>query len=426
MRRPLLVVFCVVLMLSFFVTNTDKENEVVSDEFVTVSGLVSNRVEKEKYVQFDVDGCLVKDYSKKLSVRAGDVVSVKGKFKHYTSLKFEDFDYGRYLKSNGYEGVLDVKSYENVGSNLFYSKVFTFKDKISKTMNYLYKDKSEFINSILIGEKEGIDKNQKEIFSKTGVSHVLALSGLHVSILITIIGYSVGGINNFYKLILVGAILWIYSIMVGQSPSIVRAIVCSLIAYLAVFVQEKVDGISSLSFIGSILVISNPYIIYNVSFQLSFLATLSIIYFYGYINERIKFKLIALTISANILTVPLVCYHFGNISFIAVISNVVVVPFLSIIIYISILSVIILPVSLTISKIMVIINTLIIDIINRSLEFLYNLRFSFVEVEKTNVKFIIIYYIVVGIYMIYKEIKTIKEQKNGLQGYHQKYEKQRI
>ena len=174
------------------------------------------------------------------------------------------------------------------------------------------------------------------------------------------------------------------------------------------------------------MVISNPYIIYNVSFQLSFLATLSIIYFYGYINERIKFKLIALTISANILTVPLVCYHFGNISFIAVISNVVVVPFLSIIIYISILSVIILPVSLTISKFMVIINTLIIDIINSSLEFLYNLRFSFVEVEKTNVNFAIIYYIVVGIYMIYKEIKTIKEQKNGLQGYHQKYEEQRI
>ena len=228
MRRPLLVVFCVVLMLSFFVTNTDKENSVVEDEFVTVSGLVSNRVEKDKYVQLDVDGYLVKDYSKKMSVRAGDVVSFKGKFKHYTSLKFEDFDYGRYLKSNGYEGVLDVKSYEKLGSNLFYSKVFEVKDKISKSMNYLYKDKSEFINSILIGEKEGIDKNQKEIFSKTGVSHVLALSGLHVSILITIMGYSVGGINNFYKLILVGAILWVYSIMVGQSPSIVRAIVCLL------------------------------------------------------------------------------------------------------------------------------------------------------------------------------------------------------
>lgn len=426
MRRPLLVVFCVVLMLSFFVTNTDKENVVVEDEFVTVCGLVSNKVEKDKYVQFDVGGYLVKDYSKKISIRAGDIVSVKGKFRHYTSLKFEDFDYGRYLKSNGYEGTLDVKSYEKISNNLFYSKIFEFKHNISKTINYLYKDKSEFINSILIGEKEGIDKNQKEIFSKTGVSHVLALSGLHVSILITIIGYSVGGINNFYKLILGGAILLIYSIMVGQSPSIVRAIVCSLIAYLAVFIQEKVDGISSLSFIGSILVIRNPYIIYNVSFQLSFLATLSIIYFYGYINERIKFKLISLTISANILTIPLVCYHFGNISLIAVISNIVVVPFLSIVIYISILSVIILPMSLTISKIMVIINTFTIDIVNICLEIFYNFRFSFVEIEKTNLEFVIIYYIVVGTYMIYKEIKTIKEQKNGLQGYHQKYEEQRI
>ncbi len=426
MRRPLLFIFCVILIFSFFVTNIGKENLIIKNEFLTICGLVSNKVDKGKYVQFDIGGYLVKDYSKKTSIKAGDIVSIKGKFKHYTSLKFEDFDYGRYLKSNGYEGTLDVKSYEKISNNLFYYKIFEFKNKLSKTINYLYKDKSEFINSILIGEKENIDKIQKEIFSKTGVSHVLALSGIHVSILVTIIGYSIGGINGFYKLILVGAILFIYSIMVGQSPSIVRAIVYSLIAYLAVFIQEKVDGISSLSFIGSILVIQNPYIIYNVSFQLSFLATLSIIYFYGYINEKIKFKLISLTISANILTIPLVYYHFGNISFIAVISNIVVVPFLSIVIYISILSVIILPVSLTISKIMVIINSFIIDIVNMYLEILYNFRFSFIEIEKTNLEFVVIYYIVVGIYMIYKEIKIIKEQKNGLQGYHQKYEEQRI
>ena len=426
MRRPLLLVFFIVIIISLIITNLENENEYETNKLITVEGLISEKVTKEKYTQYKLDNYLIKDYSKKVNINPGSVVKVTGKFKNYKDLKFEDFDYGRYLKSQGYEGTIDIKYYNVVKNNLFYSKLFNLKDKISKSIKYLYKDKSKFINSILIGEKENLDEDIKEIFSKTGVSHILALSGLHVSILILVIGCSLGKINRLYKLLIISIILWLYSIMVGQSPSIIRAIVCSIISYLSIFIHERADGVSSLSFIGTILVVSNPYIIYNISFQLSFLATLSIIYFYGYINSKIKFKLIALTLAANILTIPIVYLHFKNISLVSVISNVVVVPFLSIIIYISIISVIILPMSFTLSKFMVIINIFIIDKINTILEVLYDLKFSCIEFEESNKFIVIIYYILVGIYMIYKEKKTIKEQKNGLQGYHQEHEQQRI
>ena len=426
MRRPLLLVFFIVIIISLIITNLENENEYETNKLITVEGLIFEKVTKEKYTQYKLDNYLIKDYSKKVNINPGSVVKVTGKFKNYKDLKFEDFDYGRYLKSQGYEGTIDIKYYNVVKNNLFYSKLFNLKDKISKSIKYLYKDKSKFINSILIGEKENLDEDIKEIFSKTGVSHILALSGLHVSILILVIGCSLGKINRLYKLLIISIILWLYSIMVGQSPSIIRAIVCSIISYLSIFIHERADGVSSLSFIGTILVVSNPYIIYNISFQLSFLATLSIIYFYGYINSKIKFKLIALTLAANILTIPIVYLHFKNISLVSVISNVVVVPFLSIIIYISIISVIILPMSFTLSKFMVIINIFIIDKINTILEVLYDLKFSYIEFEESNKFIVIIYYILVGIYMIYKEKKTIKEQKNGLQGYHQEHEQQRI
>ncbi|GAA0105327.1 ComEC/Rec2 family competence protein [Paraclostridium sordellii] len=426
MRRPLLIIFIIILFMSFFITNMEINKHSEKNQFIKIEGLVKNKVRKEKYNQYYISDYVINDYSKKINIKPGDIVEVSGKFKHYKELKFDDFNYGRYLKSNGYEGTIDIKSYRIVNKNVIYSNIFKFKERISKSIKYLYKDKSKFINSMLIGEKENIDKETKEIFSKTGVSHILALSGLHVSVLITIIGYSIGGINNFYKFILISIILCVYSLMVGQSPSIVRAIYYSLISYLGIFILKRPDGISSLSFIGIILLINNPYIIYNISFQLSFLATLSIIYFYGYINSKIKIKLIALTISANILTLPMIYLYFKNISLISIISNIVVVPFLSIIIYISILSAIILPISLTLSKIMVIINSLIIDFINQTLEMLYNLKFSYIEFDEVNKLFVITYYILVGIYMIYKEIKTIKEQENELQGYHQKHEQQRI
>ena len=426
MRRPLLIIFIIILFMSFFINNMEINKYSEKNQFIKIEGLVKNKVRKEKYNQYYISDYVINDYSKKINITPGDIVEVSGKFKYYKELKFEDFNYGRYLKSNGYEGTIDIKSYRILNKNVIYSNIFKFKERISNSIKYLYKDKSKFINSILIGEKGNIDKETKEIFSKTGVSHILALSGLHVSILITIIGYSIGGINSFYKLILISIILCVYSIMVGQSPSIVRAIYYSLISYMGIFIFKRPDGISSLSFIGTILLINNPYIIYNMSFQLSFLATLSIIYFYGYINSKIKIKLIALTISANILTLPMIYLYFKTISLISIISNIVVVPFLSIIIYISILSAIILPISLTLSKIMVIINSLIIDFINQTLEMLYNLKFSYIEFDEVNKLFVITYYILVGIYMIYKEIKTIKEQENELQGYHQKHEQQRI
>ena len=170
--------------------------------------------------------------------------------------------------------------------------------------------------------------------------------------------------------------------MIGQSPSIIRAIVCSLISYLAIFIQKRSDSINNLSIVGIFLIINNPYVIYNISFQLSFLATLSIIYFYGYINKKIKFKIVSLTLAANILTIPIVYLYFKNISMVFVVSNIVVVPLLSIIIYISIFSAILLPFSLILTKIMVEINTGIIDFVYSTLEFLYNINGSYIEFEK--------------------------------------------
>ncbi|GAA0698347.1 ComEC/Rec2 family competence protein [Paraclostridium ghonii] len=428
MRRPIFVLFCIILCISFIITSRYSNEEFKNDKYdnIQTEGLVGNKVNKDKYTQYRIGDYLINDYSKSLKIKPGQVIRFEGIFKKSENLKNEDFDYGRYLKSKGYKGIVEIKNYQIIKANYIYTQLFDMKNKISKTIKYLYKDKSKFINSIIIGEKEGIDEESREIFSKTGVSHILALSGLHVSILISIIVFSIGKINSLFKLTFLGCILWGYSIMVGQSPSIIRAIGCSLISYLAIFIEKRSDSITNLSLVGIFLIINNPYVIYNISFQLSFFATLSIIYFYGYINSKIKYKIISLTLAANILTAPIIYLYFKNISIVFIISNIIVVPLLSIIIYISILSAIVLPLSLILSKIMVGINTIIIDCIYIALEFLYNINGSYIEFENSNKVLVITYYILVGIYMIYKEIKTIKEQKNELQGYHQEHEQQRI
>jgi competence protein ComEC len=206
--------------------------------------------------------------------------------------------------------------------------------------------------------------------------------------------------------------------MIGTSPSIVRAIAFTMILYLAIFFDRKIDGISTLSLIGIFLVINNPYIIYNISFQLSFLATLSIIYFYGYINNVIKLSLISLTLASNILTLPIIYYNFKGIPIISVISNMVIVPFIGIIMYMSIISISIFKINIGIAKFIAYFNIIIIDNIYFLLEKLSSLDFAYIEIDNPNMIYVLIYYTAIFLYMIYKELKVMKEQKNELQGYY--------
>jgi competence protein ComEC len=206
--------------------------------------------------------------------------------------------------------------------------------------------------------------------------------------------------------------------MIGTTPSIVRAIAFTMILYLAIFFDRKIDGISTLSLIGIFLVINNPYIIYNISFQLSFLATLSIIYFYGYINNVIKLSLISLTLASNILTLPIIYYNFKGIPIISVISNIVIVPFIGIIMYMSIISISIFKINIGIAKLIAYFNMIIINNIYFLLEKLSSLDFAYIEINNPNMIYVIIYYTAIFLYMIYKELKVMKEQKNELQGYY--------
>ncbi|WP_042275654.1 ComEC/Rec2 family competence protein [[Clostridium] dakarense] len=418
MRRPLLIVFVIIIFVSFIYTRNEKEDVSYDNKNIIIEDLVKDKKEKVKYNEYEVGEFLIRDYKKGKNIKIGQIIKVKGKFKSLDKINYEDFNYGRYLKSNGYKGLIYISSYKVLGENKLYISLGNIKTYIRDATRYLYKETSDFINSIIIGEKENLKQEDKDMFSKTGTSHIIAISGLHTSIFCVLISFIIGGINKYYKLIILSFIIFLYSIMVGASPSIVRSVIFTIILYLAVFIDKKRDQISTLSMIGIFLIINNPYIIYNISFQLSFLATLSIIYFYGYINNIIKISLISLTLSANILTLPIVYYNFKGIPVISVISNIIIVPFIGIIMYLSIISVALFKINIQLAKLISNFNGFIINIIYFLLEKLSNLYFSYIEVNNPSMYCVIIYYTLVFSYMIYKEQKVMKEQKNELQGYY--------
>ena len=418
MRRPFLIIFIVLLILSFIYTNNNTLSTNYDNKDIEIIDVVKNKVEKEKYDEYEVGNFLVRDYTKQNGIKVGNNIKLKGKFKDLSKMSYEDFDYGRYIRSMGYEGLIYLNKYTIEGNNLIYKCIYNIKNYMSNTIRYLYKDNSDFINSIMLGQKNDLSEDEKLIFSRTGTSHIVAISGLHTGILSSIVIFAIGNINKIYKLIILSLIMFIYCVMVGNSPSIIRSIMFTVILYLSFFLDRKTDKISTLSFIGILLVINNPYIIYNISFQLSFLATLSIIYFYSYINNKLNIKIISLTLSANILTMPIIYYNFKGISLLSILGNVIIVPFIGIIIYLTILSLILFKISIHISSIVVYINRFILNTIYLLLEKISNLDFAYIIIDEPKLYYVVIYYIVVFLYMIYKEAKTIKEQSHELQGYY--------
>lgn len=418
MRRPFLIIFIILLIVSFIYTNTNAINTDYGNEDIEIIGIVKYKKEKERYNEYIVGKFVVIDYTKYKKIKVGSEIKLTGKFKDLNKMSYESFDYGRYLRSMGYKGLIYLKDYSIVGNNLMYEYIYKAKSYISNTIRYLYKTNSDFINSMMLGQKDDLSQNEKLMFTRTGTSHIIAISGLHTGILSGLIIFMMGKINKIYKLIVLSTIMFIYSAMVGNSPSIIRSIMSMISLYLSFFLDRKMDKISTLSFIGILFVINNPYIIYNISFQLSFLATLSIIYFYGYINNKLNIKIISLTLSANILTIPIIYYNFEGIPLVSILGNIIIVPFVGIIIYLAMLSLILFNINIYISSIVVYINRFILETIYVLLEKISNLDFAYIAIEEPKLYYVIIYYIVVFLYMIYKEAKTIKEQSHELQGYY--------
>ena len=418
MRRPFLIIFIILLIVSFIYTNTNAINTDYGNEDIEIIGIVKYKKEKERYNEYIVGKFVVRDYTKYKKIKVGSEIKLTGKFKDLNKMLYESFDYGRYLRSMGYKGLIYLKDYSIVGNNLMYEYIYKSKSYISNTIRYLYKTNSDFINSMMLGQKDDLSQNEKLMFTRTGTSHIIAISGLHTGILSGLIIFMMGKINKIYKLIVLSTMMFIYSTMVGNSPSIIRAIMFMISLYLSFFLDRKMDKISTLSFIGILFVINNPYIIYNISFQLSFLATLSIIYFYGYINNKLNIKIISLTLSANILTIPIIYYNFEGIPLVSILGNIIIVPFVGIIIYLAMLSLILFNINIYISSIVVHINRFILETIYVLLERISNLDFAYIVIEEPKLYYVIIYYIVVFLYMIYKEAKTIKEQSHELQGYY--------
>ena len=206
--------------------------------------------------------------------------------------------------------------------------------------------------ALLTGDKSRIDKEIRDLYSFSGTAHVLAVSGLHITVIAWIVYVFLGFVpNKWMKFAIYSVIIILFIFLTGMQASAIRSGLMAIFVMFAYTLERKVSLINVLSFSILVLLILEPYLIYSSGFQMSVASVLGIAFLYKPIKdsllEMIKTKnpiityiieSLSVTFSASIIVSPIVAYYFDIYSFVSVFTNLFVIPLTSLAMIFSIIA----------------------------------------------------------------------------------------
>ena len=367
----------------------------------------------------DVSGRILISVLKYPDYRYGDRLKVSCLLK--APEQFDGFDYIRYLAKIGVYSECSFPAIVLVdrGNGSFvYGSMLGVKGAVKEVVNWnLSEPAAGMARAMLLGDKKGIGGELRDSFSRSGISHIVAISGMHIGIiaafLMMVLIYV--GVRRQFAFWVASVFLLAYVVLVGAPPSAVRAFFMGFLMMFAMYVGRLNYVRNALALALVVLLLMNPKLLRDdVGFQLSFLSVLSILLYYsifdgffcGVVDKFVKSKrvnkiitsvsrVVSVTLAAQVLVLPLVVYYFGVISFVVLASNLLVlwlVPALMVFIILSILISFILPV---IGKVLFLLVGFMLDYIILVSEKLVALPYAYMEIDDINIYWVCFCYFVI-------------------------------
>ena len=280
--------------------------------------------------------------------RYGDRLRAMGHLE--TPPRFEDFDYRAYLATQGIYSLIRYPRLERLASGQgspFWSFLYSAKEAANQAIARLLPEPAAgLLQGILLGTRTGIPADLYDDFNATGTSHVLVISGANITIVAALFSLIFGrllGKRRAYWLTLAGIAL--YVLLVGADAAVVRAGLMGGLFVTALYLGRRATAYVSLLATAVLLTLLNPLALWDVGFQLSFAATLSLILFTPLLERwferglsrftgperarrgvRLLSGVLIVTLAAQVLTLPLVAYRFGRLSLVAPLANLLILP----------------------------------------------------------------------------------------------------
>ncbi len=355
----------------------------VNEDF---TGIVTTIVKKENSFKLTIKGKekLIVYISNIENIELGDKVVVKGKYTLPKKATIpNNFDYQKYLYNNHIFYIMYAKELKIIKKN----QNITFKIKkyiLDKTSNYT---NNGYLNAFIIGDKT--DLEFYETYQNNGISHLFALSGMHISMLSLII-YKL--VNKFkHKDLIVIMLLLFYITLTNFSASILRTIIFFIILKLNKKLDLNISTKNALLITLSIIMIYNPLIVFDIGFQYSGLVTFGLIVSTKYYKKNYFYNLFITSFIALLFSVPITLYNNYELNLLSILNNLINVPLITFVTY---------PLSLLtfLLKFLEPIYNLTINL----LEFINNISSIFslnIIVPKVHIIFYLIYYLLIYLYI---------------------------
>ncbi|GAB4478750.1 MAG: hypothetical protein Kow0088_18910 [Anaerolineales bacterium] len=280
--------------------------------------------------------------------RYGDRVSIVGKLE--LPPEDEEFSYRAYLLRKeifAYLPKAEVRLIQRREGNFIYQAIYTLRQQcLTALMNIFPEPQASLLAGILLGIESGIPNQVRQAFIDSGTMHIVAISGFNITLLtglfMAILARALGRWRGaFLSVILISS----YTILVGANASVVRAAIMGVLTLFAAQIGRRQSGMNSLFFVAALMAIFDPHILWDVSFQLSFAATLGLVLYANALNEwairqlahftraEMAEKLGNLlgewalyTLAAQVTTLPIMLYHFRRLSLVSLLVNPLILP----------------------------------------------------------------------------------------------------
>ena len=282
----------------------------------------------------------------------------------------------------------------------------------------LPRQQAGLLNGMLIGYREGLSQEVTDAFCDAGLTHIMAVSGANVVFLIIPLAFLFKRLRfgNKTSGILTMSFLFVFIFITGFEPSVLRAVVMASVILTARMLNRETDIYTTIAFAAILLLICSPYMLFNIGFQLSFAATLSIVMLYRNIKQLITCKFIpsaiagilAATLAAQVGVLPITLACFNKVSLISVLSNLLAVPLLEFVTILGMLMAVLGQISIVFSQLLGYINCLLLSAILYITKISSSLPFASIRTVTPSTLVIVLYYIALWFVLWYRPLKSIR------------------
>lgn len=338
------------------------------------------------------------------------------------------FDYRRYLAQKGVSAVVfamggDIRKGSGNKSSILADAGRVVRKRIVNVIeNSMPVQQSGLLNGILIGYREGLTEEVQKAFSDAGLTHIMAVSGANIAFMMAPLLFLFKKLhikhNISYSLVIAFLVFFVY--ITGFEPSVLRAVIMGIVILLGRMLMREPDIYSSLAFSSIVLLVYSPYMLFNIGFQLSFAATLSLVLLNKSVRKLLCLKFIhpkvvdilSATISAQLGVLPITLFYFNKLSIISVLTNLLVVPLIEVITVLGMAMAVLGQISLLLSQILGYLNCLLLSFVLYVTKLASEIPFATIRTVTPSLIAVLAYYFMLGFLVLYypgrKNSKTLR------------------